>query len=421
MDVIIYRTSKRPMSSISAGGSVSIPEMISCGRKRAVARRAIISTDIYKWPGLSFDDASWLETGRVFIGSTDADTRPLKFDHLIFKDSSSNSRHCLCFALSLDGSLLAASFSTNTVLIWRLSDGLLVQRLHDQGHIRSIQSVAFSPNSCHLVSGSIDKTTVVWDIKSGRALLRLEGHRGVVQTVAYSPGGSRIATGSGDRSVKIRDASSGAYLHSLDLGEQVYKVIFSPDGLRLVVLLDNTGAICNIQTGTCIATLQHEGSGAMRLSVSQQGDRVITGTNSGKVKIWSAVTGEELLELQEHTDNINCVAFSLDGAEVAIASDDCTVVTCDSWTGQRCRVYWMSTSVWSVAYSPKGDYIVMSDSDGRVRVCDRRSGVFLAEFEGHTRRVDELQFLPDGHNLLSRSERDNTVRLWNIWDAMRLH
>ena len=242
-----------------------------------------------------------------------------------------------------------------------------------------------------------------------------------MRTVAYSPDGSRIATGSDDRSVKIWDASSGERLHSLDLGDQVDKVIFSPDGLRLVVKLEYTGAICDIHTGTCIATLQHEDSKCIGLSLSHQGDRVVTGTNDGKAKIWSAVTGEELLELNEHTYAIRCVAFSPDGAEVATASSDCTVVTCDSWTGQRRRVYQMSAKVWSVAYSPEGDFIAMGDGGGRVRVCDARSGVFLAEFEGHTEGVYGLQFLPDGHNLLSHSERDKTVQLWSVRDAMRLH
>ena len=402
-------------------GSISIPEMIYRDRKRAVARRDIMPTEIYKWPGLAFNDAGSLKAGNVFVGTTRADTRPLKFGHLVFTDSSSSSVFCECFAISLDGTLLAASFYTTTVLVWRLSDGLLVQRLHDQGHTLAIQSVAFSPNSRHLISGSKDKTVIIWDIKSGRALLRLEGHRDEVNTVVYAPGGLCIATGADDRSVKIWDASSGECLHSLDFGEPVYKVVLSPDGAQLTIELDNMGAICDVQTGTRIATLQHEGGEYMQLSLSHRGDRVITGTKDGKAKIWSVVTGTELLELNEHMDRINCVAFSPDGAEVATASDDCTVVTCDSWTGLQRRIYRMSSWVRSIAYSPNSDYIAMGDRDGCIRVCDARSGAFLAEFEGHTEAVDDLQFLPDGYNLLSRSEDDKTVRLWSIRDAMRLY
>ena len=406
------------MSRLLIVGSISIPEMISRDQERAVARRAIAPTDIYKWPGLSFSGASSLKTGKACIGPY---TRSLKWSHFIFQDSLSESKLCLCLAVSTDGRFLAAGFDPGTVIVWRLSDGLLVQRLHDHDHTDRIRSVAFSPNTLHLVSGSNDQTATVWDIRSGHALLRLEGHQGTVLTVAYSPNGSRIATGSVDQSVKIWDTSSGGCLRSLDLGEEVYEVIFLPNGARLAVELRHTGAICDVETGRTVATLRHENGERMCLSLSSQGDRIVTGTGDGKAKIWSAVTGKELLELSEHTSEINSAVFSPDGAEVATGSDDCTVVTSDSWTGQRRHVYRMASAMWSMEYSPNSSYIVMGDSDGHVRVCDARSGAFVAEFEGHTKGVDELLFLPDGHRLLSRSEEDRTVRLWSIRDAMRLH
>ena len=393
--------------------------MISRDLERAVARREIAPTDIYEWPGLAFDGAGSLETGHVFIGLTVDDTRPLRQKHFVFMDSSNRDRSCESFAASHDGRLLAASF-WRTVLVWRLSDGLLVQRLLEQGHTGEINSVAFSPGDLRLVSGSNDNTAIVWNVKSGHALLRLEGHVDRVQSAAYSLDGSRIATGSRDSSVKIWDASSGTCLHSIDLSEKAFRVTFTPDGARLAVMLDNRGAICDVQSGTLIAVLGHDGGRNMYLSLPQQGDRVFTSTDNGKAKVWSAVTGEELLELREHTGIIHSVAFSPDGAEVAIASDDRTVVTYDSWTGQRRRVYQMSSLALSVTYSPNGSYLAMGDSGGCIKVYHANSGAFAAEFERHAMGVYELQFLPDGHSFLSHSIYDATVRLWNIRDAVRL-
>ena len=53
-------------------------------------------------------------------------------------------------------------------------------------------------------------------------------------------------------------------------------------------------------------------------------------------------------------------------------------------------------------------------------MCDAKSGAFLAEFEGHTTVIRNIQFLPDGHNILSHSDTDNNLRLWDIGDAMQL-
>lgn len=62
-----------------------------------------------------------------------------------------------------------------------------------------------------------------------------------------------------------------------------------------------------------------------------------------------------------HADKLEAVvdisvAFSPDGADVATASDDRTVVTCGSWTGQRRQACQTSTAVSNVAYSPKCNY-----------------------------------------------------------------
>ena len=239
-------------------------------------------------------------------------------------------------------------------------------------------------------------------------------------SAAYSPDGLRIATGSLDSSVKIWDASSGTCLHSLDYGENVFEVTFTPNGAQLVVRLATRGAVCDVQSGTPIALLEHESGQSMRSSLSRQGDRVLIGTDEGKAKIWSTVTGEGLLELSKHTKNIHSVAFSSDGAEVATASNDHTVVTCDSWTGQPRHVYQMPSQALSVGYSPNGSYIAMGDKNGRVRLCDAKSGAFVAEFEGHTKGVDELHFLLDGRSLLSHSYDDGTIHLWSIRDVIRL-
>lgn len=407
------------VSSLVAVGCISIHAMISRDQERAFARRAIKPSDIYKWPGLSFDGAGSLETGHVFIGAPRPGTPPLKWSHVVL-GRSSKARSCTCLAISADGELLAASFESNATLVWRRSDGLLVQLLQGKGSEDWIQSIAFSPSGRTLVSGSSDSTAVVWDVGSGRSLARLKGHGDVVLTVAYSPDDTHIATGSFDHSVRIWDASSGVCLHSLDLANAVLKVIFSPDGSRLAVQLGSNGAICDVRTGTSVAILQHEIGKDMRLSWSHQSDRILTATNDGTAKIWNADTGEELFQLNEHADAIYSVAFSPDDTEVATASKDHTVVTCDSRTGQRHRSYQMSSGVWAVAYSPKGDYITMGDDRGYVRVCDAKSGVFLAEFGGHAARISDVQFLPNGNDLVSRSLNDGTVRLWSIRDALRI-
>ena len=44
------------------------------------------------------------------------------------------------------------------------------------GHSNSVRSVAFSPDSRFVLTGSVDKTARLWDLATGRELQRFEGH-----------------------------------------------------------------------------------------------------------------------------------------------------------------------------------------------------------------------------------------------------
>ena len=65
-----------------------------------------------------------------------------------------------------------------------------------EGHSDSVRSVAFSPDSTRLASGSYDHTVKIWDANSGACLQTLEGHSSFVNSVGFSPDSTRLASGS---------------------------------------------------------------------------------------------------------------------------------------------------------------------------------------------------------------------------------
>src|SRR5262245_1480646 len=64
-----------------------------------------------------------------------------------------------------------------------------------EGHSSSVCSVAFSPDSTKLASGSNDHTVKIWDTSSGACLSTLEGHSSRVNSVAFSPDSTKLASG----------------------------------------------------------------------------------------------------------------------------------------------------------------------------------------------------------------------------------
>jgi WD40 repeat protein len=114
------------------------------------------------------------------------------------------------------------------VRLWDTATGAELQTL--KGHTASVTSVAFSPDSRQVVSGSGDRTARLWDTNTGAALQTLEGHFSPVSSVAFSPDGRQVVSRSVDRTVRLWDAATGAVLQTLDgYTDPVTSVTFSPD------------------------------------------------------------------------------------------------------------------------------------------------------------------------------------------------
>lgn len=142
-------------------------------------------------------------------------------------------------SFSSDGELVASGHN-HGVRLWDVSTGDLIQTLlgHDGSLYpgsEGVQSVAFSPGSDILASGSRDRRIILWDIHTFPKHRTLSGHNGTVTSVAFTPDGQFLVSGSTDGSIKLWQVSTGQEIFTLnDAGPQVTSVAISPDGKYLV-------------------------------------------------------------------------------------------------------------------------------------------------------------------------------------------
>lgn len=77
-------------------------------------------------------------------------------------------------------------------------------------------------------------------------------------------------------------------------------------------------------------------------------------------------------------------------------------------------------SVLSIAFSPSGEMLAVSDVQGKIRLWDLRNDQLYQTLIGHSDRVRAISFNSDG-SLLSSGGDDFTVRIWSVKSGECLH
>jgi len=115
-----------------------------------------------------------------------------------------------------------------------------------------------------------------------------------------------------------------------------------------------------------------------------------------------------------HSDYVWSVAFSPDGQWALSGSYDDTLKLWDVNTGSLVRTFTGHTDdVRSVAISPDGQWALSGSADKTLKLWEVNTGSLVRTFTGHTYYVNSVAFSPDGQWALSGST-DNTLKLWDM-------
>jgi WD40 repeat protein len=179
-------------------------------------------------------------------------------------------------------------------------------------------------------------------------------------------------------------------------------VAFSPDGKRLASAgADGIVKVWEALTGQEILTIKEAGG---LIAYSPDGKRLLSGSGDKTAKVWDAQTGQLTHTLNGHAEAVTSVAVSLDGKRLASASMDNTLKVWNAQTGQEIHTLFGHTgAVRSVAFSPDGKRLASGSTDLHVNLWDVQTGQLVLTLEGHTGFVECVAFSPDGKRLASGS------------------
>jgi WD40 repeat protein len=330
-------------------------------------------------------------------------------------------------AFSPDGKAVASSGGAD-VHLWNPATGDRIKLL--PGHQGPVTSVAFGPDPNVLVSGSDDKTVIVWDVAAGKPAYTSPPQTQRVEAVAAAADGKRVASVNAAGELFVYAPADKKVLLTLPAPEprQGLGVAFAgangvvvagADGkARLIAgpTADGTGP----GAGTPLRTLLGHDGKINSLAVSPDGRWLVTGGGSGDrtVRVWDLASGKALWTFAGHAgaDGVTAVAVRPDGAEAASGGDDGAIRLWPLAAADEHRAFpGAAGPVWGVAASPDGGRFAAAGADGKIRVHDAGSGKLVNTLDGHAGGVTAISFA--GPDRLASVGGDKLVKVWTLADG----
>lgn len=164
------------------------------------------------------------------------------------------------------------------------------------GHSLDITSIQFDVSGKTLLTGSLDSTAGLWDLRSGDLVFTLTGHKSGITNCLFDHLCQTIATSSLDSKVRIWD----------------------------VRMLESSGM--RAQNPSLLYEFDENDDEVLSIHFDSRGNNLASGSRDGTLTTWDVKTGALQFQIKNaHDAAINKVRWSPQGGLLMTASDDKSV------------------------------------------------------------------------------------------------
>ncbi len=237
-----------------------------------------------------------------------------------------------------------------------------------------------------------------------------------VNGVAISRDNRFVATNASDFSIRLWDATRGDELYQLDALEQTnlgMATAFSPDDAYLATS-DFSGNVVlwDYQTRTVIHSWKHDGY-VWHVEFSPTAPTLASVGSDSYLKLYNIRTGREIRSLRYNTSPLRGLAFSPNGRQILVSSEEGDVILWDADTGERLMVMSEHNTITNdVAFSPDGNRAASIDNTGLMIIWDLTAGTAITRISAHNRQAFALLWLPDTNRIITGAD-DGFLRVWH--------
>lgn len=241
-----------------------------------------------------------------------------------------------------------------------------------------------------------------------------------------SPDGSKVAAGFGDSSVRLWDAKASGTANggAGGFGNQAIRLVghsgpvYSVDWTKCARFVlsgseDGTVRLWSAVTNADLVAYRGHNYPVWSVGFSPLDHYFASGSHDRTARVWATDRVYPLRILAGHLADVDVVRWHPNCNYVSTGSSDRTARLWDLRDGRCARVFGaQSGAVQSLAFSPDGRVLAVAGESRDIELWDVSMGKRLSTLRGHTGTVWSIDFSKDG-SILASGGADCTVRLWN--------
>ena len=302
-----------------------------------------------------------------------------------------------------------------SIIIWNLEDRR--EECIFSSHLKSINSINISWDMKYMVSASDDKSIKIWNLKERKEEYTITTHSDSVKSVIISKSGNYIVSGSEDNSIKIWNLTERreewAFVGHTDW---VTSVAISQDDKYIVSgSLDNSIKIWNLSEKKEEFTLLGHTNWVNSVAISHNDKYIVSGSRDKSIAVWNLPERrKEYTFAAGHTDSIKSIVISQDDKYIVSGSRDCSIKVWNlQETREECTLFGHSGWISSVAISYDSKYIVSGSLDKTIKIWNLQQKREEFTLSGHANSVKSVAISQDGNYIASGGD-DKLIKIWNM-------
>lgn len=181
-------------------------------------------------------------------------------------------------------------------------------------------------------------------------------------------------------------------------------------GMRLPLIVGALFAM--LHTAPALAQLRGHGGPVRALTVSSDGQTLLSGSFDGSAIRWSLGRDAAEQVLRFHADAVNAITLLKDGRAVTAGADGRIAIWSSGQQQPDTVLEGHTAPIAALGLSPDGATLASASWDHTVRLWPLAGGPPRV-LEGHTQNVNGIAFGTDGKTLIS-SSYDLTLRIWPL-------